>query len=86
MNMRLGGRCQRGVRFALCALGRATTTEIATWCYECEPKTRQALRHRMQAVWLAAKRLAIPVGRSSTGKGRPVIWRLKDEDCQVYDA
>jgi hypothetical protein len=60
----------------LWAYGTATTEEILDWCYETPAETRRTLRHRQQAVWHAAKELAIAIDRSPTGKGRPVIWRL----------
>jgi hypothetical protein len=30
---RISGRCQRGIRYALWALGEATTVEILEYCY-----------------------------------------------------
>jgi hypothetical protein len=30
---RISGRCRRGIRYALGALGEATTREISEWCY-----------------------------------------------------
>jgi hypothetical protein len=75
--MKLGGRCQRGVRRALWANGIASTSEIMQWAY---PLNTGSPKNRSRAVLHAADRMAIRVGRSPTGKGRPVLWRLKDED------
>jgi hypothetical protein len=33
---RISGRCQRGIRYALWALGEASTREITEWCYPCD--------------------------------------------------
>ena len=34
----------------------------------------------MRAARRAAERVAIRIGRSSKGKGRPLLWRLKEPD------
>jgi hypothetical protein len=60
---RISGRCQRGIRYALWALGEATTREIAQWCYEMPAETRQQRKNRARAVVLAARKIAIRVGR-----------------------
>jgi hypothetical protein len=78
---RLGGRCQRGVWRCLWINGTATTTQILEWAYPRGAVGDPRVRHNQRrAVRHAAERLAIAVGRSSRGKGRPLIWRLKTEE------
>jgi hypothetical protein len=77
---RLGGKCQRGVRRGLWANGEATTSELLEWAYPRGIGDDPRQRHnRRRAVRHAAARIAVAIGRSSRGKGRPVIWRLKPE-------
>jgi hypothetical protein len=77
--MKLGGCCMRGVRYCLWAYGTATTAQILEWSHPRGDDGDPRVRHNQRrAVRHAAKRLAIAIGRSSRGKGRPVIWRLKD--------
>jgi hypothetical protein len=68
----------RGVRYALWAYGTATTAQILEWAYPWPGKTPRQRHNQRRAVRHAAKQLAIAIGRSPTGKGRPVIWRLKE--------
>jgi hypothetical protein len=79
---RIGGRCQRAIRRCLRANVVASTAELLTWAYRGgsdDPRVRgnqrRALRH-------AAKRLAVAVGRSPTGKGRPVLWQLRQGESE----
>jgi hypothetical protein len=51
---RISGRCQRGIRYALWALGDATTIELE-YCYPWPGEDR---------VCLAARKMAIVVGRT----------------------
>jgi hypothetical protein len=75
---RLGGRCQRGVRRCLWISGTATTTEILEWAYPRSISSDPRERHNQRrAVRHAAERIAVAIGRSSIGKGRALIWRLK---------
>jgi hypothetical protein len=75
---RLGGRCQRGVRRCLWIYGAATTGELLLWAYPSGIGSDPKVRHNQRrAVRHAAERLAVAIGRSSRGKGRPVKWRLK---------
>jgi hypothetical protein len=78
---RLGGRCQHGLRRCLWINGTATTAQILEWAYPRGDGGDPRVRHNQRrAVRHAAKRLAVAIGRSSRGKGRPVIWRLKTEE------
>jgi hypothetical protein len=65
----IGGKCQRGVRRALWVLGMASTQEIL--------ETRRQRKNRARAVCLAAKKLAVRVGRTWPGGN---VWRLKDAE------
>jgi hypothetical protein len=74
--MRIGGCCQRGVKYALWAYGEASTSEILEWAYPWGPgKTRKQRKARATAVRYAARRLAIVVGRRWPDGN---VWRLKD--------
>jgi hypothetical protein len=42
---RISGRCQRGIRYALWALGEATTVEILEYCYPWPGPGRPPLSH-----------------------------------------
>jgi hypothetical protein len=78
---RLGGRCQRGVRRGLWVNGEATTSELVEWAYPRGIGSDARIRHNQRrAVRHAASRIADATGRSSSGKGRPVIWRLRTEE------
>jgi hypothetical protein len=78
---RLGGRCQRGVRRCLWINGTATTAQILEWSHPRGDGGDPRLRHNQRrAVRHAAERIAIAVGRSPSGKGRPLLWRLKEEE------
>ena len=72
---RIAGRCQRGIRYALWALGEATTTEILEYCYPWPGEDRRQRKNRARAVCLAARKTAIVVGRTWPGGN---VWRLKD--------
>jgi hypothetical protein len=75
---RLGGRCLRGVRRCLWISGTATTTQILEWAYPRGDGGDRRTRHNQRrAVRHAAERLAVAIGRSPSGKGRPMMWRLK---------
>jgi hypothetical protein len=77
---RLGGRCQRGVRRCLWINGTATTSELLEWAYprgaDGDPRARHNQR---RSVRHAAAGIAMVIGRSTSGKGRPLIWRLRKE-------
>jgi hypothetical protein len=72
---RISGRCQRGIRYALWALGEATAMEIAEWCHPWPGEDRRQRKNRARAVCLAARKMAIVVGRTRPGANE---WRLKD--------
>src|SRR5262245_46056553 len=60
------GRVQKAARMALYGLIEASTSEITSWTFATRANTYRALRQ-----------VAVPIGRSKTGSGRPVIWRLR---------
>jgi hypothetical protein len=72
-----GGNCQRGVRRCLWANRTASTSEILLWAY---PRGISNRVSATRAVRRAAERVAIRIGRSPKGKGRPTMWRLKEPD------
>lgn len=72
--MRLGGRCQRGVRYALWALGEASTRQILEYCYYWPAETRLQRLHRARAVRRAAERIAVRVGRTWP---HGCLWKLR---------
>jgi hypothetical protein len=61
------------------ALGEATTREIMEWCYEEPAKTRNQRKNRARWTVLAARRMAIRVGRVWP-EGN--VWRLKDAESE----
>jgi hypothetical protein len=67
------GRCQRGICYALMALGEASTKQILEWCYEEPAKTRRQRKNRARRVVLTARRMAIRIGRVWPGG---TLWRL----------
>jgi hypothetical protein len=77
MKLSGGGCCERGVRRCLWANSPASTAEIVEWAYPFDARDR---RNGMRAARRAAERVAIRIGRSSKGKGRPLLWRLKEPD------
>jgi|SRR5215831_10179155 len=72
---RIGGRCQRGVRRALWVLGTASTQQIVEWAYGWPGESRRQRKNRARAVNLAARKMAVVVGRVWPGGN---VWRLKD--------
>jgi hypothetical protein len=77
MKLSGGGCCQRGVRRCLWANGTASTSEILLWAY---PRGISNRVSATRAVRRAAERVAIRIGRGPRGKGRPLLWRLKEPD------
>jgi hypothetical protein len=57
------------------ALGEATTTEILEYCYPWPGEDRRQRKNQARAVCLAARKMAIVVGRTWPGGN---LWRLKD--------
>jgi hypothetical protein len=76
---RIGGRCQRGIRRALFVHGGvATTAMLLTWAYpRGAGRDRRERKNRARAVSLAARKMAIVVGRSWPGGN---IWKAKAEN------
>jgi hypothetical protein len=77
MKLSGGGCCQRGVRRCLWAHNVASTSQIMEWSHPHGVRNR---RNGTRAVRRAAERMAIRLGRSPKGKGRPMLWRLKEPD------
>jgi hypothetical protein len=73
---RIGGRCQRGARRGLLVHGGvATTQQLLAWVYpRGAGRDRRERKNRARAVSLAARKMAIVVGRSWPGGN---IWRLR---------
>jgi hypothetical protein len=70
------GRCQRAVCYALTALRVACTKEIVSWCYPSPAQSRKQRKNRSRGVVLAARQMAIKVGREWPGGN---VWRLRDD-------
>jgi hypothetical protein len=77
---RISGRCQRGIRYALWALGEATTMEILEYCYPWPGEDRRQRKNRARAVCLAARKMAVVVGRTWPGGN---LWRLKGPEQEA---
>jgi len=77
---RISGRCQRGIRYALWAIGDATTMEILEYCHPWPGEDRWQCKNRARAVCLAARGMAIVGGRTWTGGN---LWRLKDAEPEA---
>src|SRR5437879_5124864 len=71
---RISGRCQRGLRYALWALGEATTMEFLEYCCPWPGDDRRQRKNRARAVCLAARKMAIVFGRTRPGGN---LWGLK---------
>src|SRR5260370_31782340 len=73
------GHLQRSCRYAFWAEERdLTTSELSEWTHvQLRAYGDKLSNHHYRAIRRAAARVAVPIGRSSSGKGRPVIWRLK---------
>ncbi len=54
--------------------GLLTTGDLARWSY---PRRKAIAHNQRRAVRRAALAIAEPVGRSKKGKGRPILWRVK---------
>jgi hypothetical protein len=75
------GRIQKLARRALLTLGgRATTSQVIEWtcCRKRLLHGRRIERHDYRAARRALERIAARVGRGSS-RGRPWIWRLRNE-------
>jgi hypothetical protein len=73
------GHLQRRCRYAFWAEERdLTTSELSEWTHvRLRAEGNKLSGHHYRAIRRAAARVAVRVGRSSRGKGRPVVWRLK---------
>jgi hypothetical protein len=57
-----------------------STSELLGWTHSHLRLLRAPVRRQHHAdVRVACARVALLVGRSPTGKGRPLLWALKDE-------
>jgi hypothetical protein len=72
------GRLQRQARRAFIASGGRPlrTGEVARRCY---PRAVKIGNWQREAVRSALHKFAVPIGRSSRGRGRPTIWAPKPE-------
>jgi hypothetical protein len=70
----MSGRCQIGIKRACWANGVASTQEAMKWAYPLGSATRELRKNRARAVVLAARRMAIRVGRRWP---EGAVWRLK---------
>jgi hypothetical protein len=72
------GKLQRRIwrQFVISPNALLTTTQLMRGCY---PRMADAFRnwHRWD-VRRAAVAVAVPVGRSTSGRGRPLLWKAKD--------
>jgi hypothetical protein len=69
------GRVKRAIKRAFIALGSPlTTSDLMQRAY---PRGYDSASWRYAEVRLAARAVATPVGRSTTGKGRPWLWAPK---------
>ena len=73
------GRLLCGIRYA--ASGKdvevLTTSQLLEWTYA---------GHRIQGGKRAARKVAIPLGRSPTGRGRPMMWTVDPERISLRSA
>lgn len=79
MKRRLGGKCQRAIRYCLwhAPNGMATTAELLEWSHRGGSADLKIRDNQRRAIRRAAEQLGIKVGRSPKGRGRPILWRLK---------
>ena len=76
---RIGGRCQRGIRRGLLVHGVATTQQLLAWVYPRGPgRDRRERKNRARAVMLAARKMAVAMGRQWPGG---TVWRLSAEEA-----
>jgi hypothetical protein len=80
--VRSSGTVIRGIRRAFIVEDRAwSTSQLASWThwlaiYSGKTSEREWHNHR-QAIRRAAERMCVRVGRSKTGSGRAILWRLR---------
>jgi hypothetical protein len=78
------GRVMRGIRrvFTVNPDRAFTTTEIMAWSHArglyAGRDSYRDRRNYCRAIRRAAERICERVGRSGTGSGRPILWRLRE--------
>jgi hypothetical protein len=75
------GKVQMAIHRAVLAAGPiVTTSTVMQWAYarRLREATTRDRAHMSRAIRIAASRLCERVGRSTTGKGRVLLWKLKD--------
>jgi hypothetical protein len=82
------GSIQRGIRRAFIAEPQRawSTSAVAEWThclpiYSGKTSEREWHNHR-RAIRRACERLCVRVGRSKTGSGRAILWRLRAEELR----
>jgi hypothetical protein len=77
------GKVQMAIQRAIWAAGPiVTTSTVMEWAYprRLREATTRDREHMSRAIRIAASRLCERVGRSSTGKGRATVWRLRNTE------
>jgi hypothetical protein len=71
------GRVQRRVRRAFIATGKPvlSTSQIVEWSH---PRPGTDWHHARRSVRRVCERYCERVGRSDSGSGRAILWRLRD--------
>ena len=73
------GKIQRRIWRVFLFRQSATTTEL---CRAAFPRALGVVTHNQRrSVRRAALAVAKPVGRSSTGRGRPLLWRAREQQA-----
>ena len=70
------GPVQRRVRRAFVATGQSvlSTSQIVEWTH---PRPGTDRHHARRSVRRVCERYCVRVGRSDSGSGRPILWRLR---------
>jgi len=78
------GRVERQLKRAFIAHNYQplTMSQLWPWAY---PGLKRAKHWHRWSVRCALLKIAKPVGRSATGRGRPGIWALSDGDKPITD-
>jgi hypothetical protein len=71
------GPVQRGVRRAFIAMDKPvlSTSQIVEWLH---PRPGTDWHHARRSVRRVCERYCVRVGRSDSGSGRPILWRLRN--------
>jgi hypothetical protein len=78
---RFHGKVQMAIYRAVRVAGPVVTaSRIMEWAYprRLREATTRDRAHMSRAIRIAASRLCKRVGRSTTGKGRALLWKLED--------